>query len=346
MNAFVCPAPIAVQDTVLLGHGSGGKLSASLLQQIFLPAFHNPMLSRLEDQAVLGVQSGRLAFTTDSFVVKPLFFPGGDIGSLAVHGTVNDLAMGGAQPLALSAAFILEEGFSIADLRRVVDSMARAAENVGVPIVTGDTKVVERGCGDGVFINTTGIGMVADGVDLSAANARPGDRVILSGSLGDHGITILTQRQGLELEGSIESDSAPLHTLVAAILAAAGDVRVMRDPTRGGLASTLNEIAAQSHAGIAIREAALPIHEGVRGACEVLGLDPLYVANEGKLVAIVPAASAEAVLAAMRRHPLGAEAVIIGEVVERHPGLVTMHTPFGTTRIVDMLAGDQLPRIC
>jgi hydrogenase expression/formation protein HypE len=346
MSIFVCPAPIAVHDTVLLGHGSGGKLSAALLQQIFLPAFHNPLLSRLEDQAVLSVQSGRLAFTTDSFVVKPLFFPGGDIGSLAVHGTVNDLAMGGAQPLALSAAFILEEGFSMADLRRVVDSMARAAENVGVPIVTGDTKVVERGCGDGVFINTTGLGMVAAGVDLSAANARPGDCVILSGSLGDHGITILTQRQGLELEGAVESDSAPLHSLVAAILAAAGDVRVMRDPTRGGLASTLNEIAVQSHAGIAIRETALPIHDGVRGACEVLGLDPLYVANEGKLIAIVPAASAEAALAAMRRHPLGAEAAIIGEVVERHAGLVTMHTPFGTTRIVDMLPGDQLPRIC
>jgi hydrogenase expression/formation protein HypE len=346
MTAFVCPAPIAVQDAVLLGHGSGGKLSAALLQQIFLPAFHNPLLSRLEDQAVLDVQNGRLAFTTDSFVVKPLFFPGGDIGSLAVHGTVNDLAMGGAQPLALSAAFILEEGFPLADLRRVVDSMARAAESVGVPIVTGDTKVVERGCGDGVFINTTGLGMVAAGVELSAANARPGDAVILSGSLGDHGITILTRRQGLELEGAIESDSAPLHTLVAAILGAARDVRVMRDPTRGGLASTLNEIAAQSHAGIAIRETALPIHDGVRGACEVLGLDPLYVANEGKLVAIVPAASAEAVLAAMRRHPLGAEAAIIGEVVALHPGLVTMHTPFGTTRIVDMLAGDQLPRIC
>ena len=346
MTAFVCPAPIAVQDAVLLGHGSGGKLSAALLQQIFLPAFHNPLLSRLEDQAVLDVQNGRLAFTTDSFVVKPLFFPGGDIGSLAVHGTVNDLAMGGAQPLALSAAFILEEGFPLADLRRVVDSMARAAESVGVPIVTGDTKVVERGCGDGVFINTTGLGMVAAGVELSAANARPGDAVILSGSLGDHGITILTRRQGLELEGAIESDSAPLHTLVAAILGAARDVRVMRDPTRGGLASTLNEIAVQSHAGIAIRETALPIHDGVRGACEVLGLDPLYVANEGKLVAIVPAASAEAVLAAMRRHPLGAEAAIIGEVVALHPGLVTMHTPFGTTRIVDMLAGDQLPRIC
>jgi hydrogenase expression/formation protein HypE len=346
MTSFVCPAPIAVQDKVLLGHGSGGKLSASLLQQIFLPAFENPLLSRLEDQATLNIPAGRLAFTTDSFVVKPLFFPGGDIGSLAVHGTVNDLAMGGAQPLALSAAFILEEGFPLAALRRIVDSMARAARDAGVPIVTGDTKVVERGSGDGVFINTTGIGRVADNLNLSAANAQPGDAVILSGSLGDHGITILTQRQGLELDGRLESDSAALHTLVAAIVTAAPGVRVMRDPTRGGLASTLNEIAAQSHTGIAIRETAIPIHETVRGACEVLGLDPLYVANEGKLVAIVPPDSASAVLSAMRRHPLGAEAAIIGEVVASHTGLVTMQTPFGTTRIVDMLAGDQLPRIC
>jgi len=346
LTNFVCPAPIGVHDTVLLGHGSGGKLSAALLQQIFLPAFRNPLLARLDDQAVLQVEGGRLAFTTDSFVVKPLFFPGGDIGSLAVYGTVNDLAMGGAQPLALSAAFILEEGFPMADLRRVVESMARAADQVGVPIVTGDTKVVERGCGDGVFINTTGLGTVAPDLNLSASNARPGDVVILSGSLGDHGITILTQRQGLELEGALRSDSAPLCTLVAAILGAARDVSAMRDPTRGGLASTLNEIAMQSQVGIAIRETALPIHDGVRGACEVLGLDPLYVANEGKLVAIVPASSAKAVLAAMRCHPLGAEAAIIGEVSERHRGLVVMHTPFGTTRIVDMLPGDQLPRIC
>ena len=343
---FTCPAPLATKDVVLLGHGSGGKLSAELMREIFLPAFANPVLSRLEDQAVLEVAAGRLAFTTDSFVVKPLFFRGGDIGSLAVHGTVNDLAMGGAQPRALSAAFILEEGFSLADLRRIADSMAQAAKRAGVAIVTGDTKVVERGSGDGVYINTAGIGMVAEGVDVSAANARPGDAVILSGAIGDHGATILTQRQGLELEGDLVSDSAPLNGLVDALLSATREVRTMRDPTRGGLASALNEIAAQSRVGIALREEAIPVHAGVRGACEVLGLDPLYVANEGKMVAIVPAAVAEAVVDAMRRHPLGVEAAVIGSVVANHPGLVTMRTAFGTSRIVDMLAGDQLPRIC
>ena len=346
MTGLICPVPLMVKDTILLGHGSGGKLSAELLRDIFLPAFSNPVLSRLEDQAVLQVGNARLAFTTDSFVVKPLFFPGGDIGSLAVHGTVNDLAMGGAQPLALSAAFILEEGFPMAELRRIADSMARAAARVGVPIVTGDTKVVEKGSGDGVFITTTGIGLVAEGVDLSAAHARPEDMVILSGAIGDHGIAILTQREGLELESAVESDSAPLHTLVREILAVTREVRVMRDPTRGGLASTLNEIAAQSRVGIMVREQAIPLHSAVRGACEVLGLDPLYIANEGKLVAIVPAAAADAVVAAMRRHPLGAEATVIGTVTERDAGLVTMRTAFGTTRIVDMLAGDQLPRIC
>jgi hydrogenase expression/formation protein HypE len=304
------------------------------------------VLARLEDQAVLEFGSARLAFTTDSFVVKPLFFRGGDIGSLAVHGTVNDLAVGGARPLALSAAFILEEGFPLADLRRIADSMAQAAARAGVPIVTGDTKVVERGSGDGVYINTAGIGVVAEGVNLSAANARPGDAVILSGALGDHGAAILTQREGLELEGAILSDSAPLNGLVDAIFAVTREVRAMRDPTRGGLASTLNEIAAQSRVGIEVWEEAIPVHEVVRGACEVLGLDPLYVANEGKLVAIVPADRAGEIVAAMRRHPLGEEAAVIGAVSAREPGLVTMRTAFGTTRIVDMLAGDQLPRIC
>jgi hydrogenase expression/formation protein HypE len=346
MTGFVCPAPIATKDTVLLGHGSGGKLSADLLRDVFLPALANPVLSRLEDQAVIEVGGMRLAFTTDSFVVKPLFFRGGDIGSLAVHGTVNDLAMGGARPLALSAAFILEEGFPLADLRRIADSMAEAARQVGVSIVTGDTKVVERGSGDGVYINTAGIGLVADGVNLSAAGARPGDAVILSGAIGDHGVSILTAREGLELEGEIRSDSAPLCGLVDAILAVSREVRTMRDPTRGGLASALNEIAAQSRVGITLREDAIPLHEGVRGACEVLGLDPLYVANEGKMVAIVPAEAAEAIVSAMRSHPLGAEAAVIGTVTARDPGLVTMRTVFGTTRIVDMLAGDQLPRIC
>jgi hydrogenase expression/formation protein HypE len=343
---FTCPAPIATKDTVLLGHGSGGKLSAELLRDVFLPVFTDPVLAKLEDQAVLEVGGARLAFTTDSFVVKPLFFRGGDIGSLAVHGTVNDLAMGGARPLALSAAFILEEGFALADLRRITESMARAAERAGVAVVTGDTKVVERGSGDGVYINTAGIGLVADAVQVSASNARPEDAVILSGAIGDHGATILTEREGLELEGALTSDSAPLNGLVEAILAVTRDVRAMRDPTRGGLASTLNEIAAQSRVGIEVREEAIPLHAGVRGACEVLGLDPLYVANEGKMVAIVPANAADAVVAAMRAHPLGAEAAVIGTVTERHAGLVTMRTAFGTSRIVDTLAGDQLPRIC
>ena len=346
MIDLVCPAPLVGTDTVLLGHGSGGKLSAQLLRDIFLPALANPVLSRLEDQAMVEVGGMRLAFTTDSFVVKPLFFRGGDIGSLAVHGTINDLAMGGARPLALSAAFILEEGFPLESLRRIADSMAQAAAHAGVSIVTGDTKVVERGSGDGVYINTSGIGLVAGGVDLSAANAKPGDAVILSGAIGDHGTAILTQRQGLELDGAIESDSAALHGLVETILSVTRGVRAMRDPTRGGLASTLNEIAAQSRAGIEIHERNIPLHEGVRGVCEVLGLDPLYVANEGKMVAIVPAETAAPVLAAMRSHPLGAEAAIIGAVTGRHPGMVTMRTAFGTTRIVDMLAGDQLPRIC
>jgi hydrogenase expression/formation protein HypE len=348
MIPLVCPAPIATRDTILLGHGSGGKLSAELLHDVFLPAFANPVLSNLEDQATLDLGGARMAFTTDSFVVKPLFFRGGDIGSLAVHGTVNDLAVGGAIPEYLSVAFILEEGFSMADLRRIANSMAAAAANAGVTIVTGDTKVVERGSGDGVYINTAGIGRVRDGVRLSASFARPGDAVILSGSIGDHGIAILSERQGLELETDVASDSAALHTLVDAMFAAstAGAIRCMRDPTRGGVASTLNEIAGQSKVGIEIDERTLVIHNAVRGACELLGLDPLYVANEGKLVAIVARDSADAIVAAMRRHPLGADAAIAGHVTAAHAGMVTMRTAFGTSRIVDMLAGDQLPRIC
>jgi hydrogenase expression/formation protein HypE len=345
-----CPTPLPVRDTILLGHGSGGKLSAELVRDIFLPAFQNPMLARLDDQAVVNVNGQRLAMTTDSFVVKPLFFPGGDIGSLAVHGTVNDLAMGGATPLFLSAAFIIEEGFSMEDLRRVVNSLRQAAADAGVYVVTGDTKVVEKGKGDGLFINTTGIGLVPEGVDFSADRARPGDKVILSGSIGDHGIAILAQREGLEFETQIESDSAALHTLVAGIMGATSDnlsaIRCMRDPTRGGVSSTLNEIAERSRVGIEILESSLPIHEQVQGACELLGLDPLYVANEGKLIAIVAPEVADAVLQAVRSHPLGAEAQIIGTVKKENPGLVTMRTPLGTTRVVDMLAGDQLPRIC
>ncbi|MFZ0419675.1 MAG: hydrogenase expression/formation protein HypE [Candidatus Sulfotelmatobacter sp.] len=341
-----CPAPLVLKDTILLGHGSGGKLSAELIRDIFLPAFQNPVLARLDDQAIVNVNGQRLAISTDSFVVKPLFFPGGDIGSLAVHGTVNDLAMGGATPLFLSAAFIIEEGFSMSELRRVVDSLRCAAAAAGVQVVTGDTKVVEKGKGDGVFINTTGIGLVPEGVSLSADGARPGDKVLLSGSIGDHGIAILAQREGLEFETQIMSDSAALHTLVAEMLRVTRNIRCMRDPTRGGVSSTLNEIAQQSRVGIELEESALPIHEQVQGACELLGLDPLYVANEGKLIAIVAPDAADAVLHAMRHHPLGAEAQIIGTVKKGNPGLVTMRTPLGTTRVVDMLAGDQLPRIC
>jgi hydrogenase expression/formation protein HypE len=341
-----CPAPLPAKDTILLGHGSGGKLSAELIRDIFLPAFENPVLARLDDQAIVNVNGQRLAITTDSFVVKPLFFPGGDIGSLAVHGTVNDLAMGGATPLFLSAAFIIEEGFPVDHLRRVVNSLRQAAVDAGVQVVTGDTKVVEKGKGDGLFINTTGIGLVAEGVELSADRAQPGDKVLLSGSIGDHGIAILAQREGLEFETLIQSDSAALHTLVTEMLGVTRGIRCMRDPTRGGVSSTLNEIAESSGVGIELEESSLPIHEEVRGACELLGLDPLYVANEGKLIAIVAPESADAVLQAMRRHPLGLEAQIIGTVKREIPGLVTMRTAFGTTRIVDMLAGDQLPRIC
>lgn len=343
---LACPAPLPAKDQVLLGHGSGGKLSAELIQDIFLPAFSNPVLSQLNDQAVVSVEGVRLAFTTDSFVVKPLFFPGGDIGSLAVHGTVNDLAVGGARPLFISAAFIIEEGLPMDTLRRVAESLRRAADNAQVTVVTGDTKVVEKGSGDGLFINTSGVGLVPAGLCLGADQARPGDKVLLSGYIGDHGICILAQREGLEFETTIQSDSAPLHALVACMLEVTNEIRCMRDPTRGGVSSTLNEIATQSRVGIALEERRIPVREEVKGACELMGLDPLYVANEGKLVAIVAPERAEAVLAAMRRHPLGVDAQMIGTVTAENAGLVTMRTIMGATRIVDMLAGDQLPRIC
>ncbi len=341
-----CPAPLPVRDTILLGHGSGGKLSADLLRDIFLSAFRNAELSRLNDQAVVSVNGTRIAVTTDSFVVKPLFFPGGDIGSLAVHGTVNDLAMGGAQPLFLTVAFIIEEGLAMDVLRRVVSSLQQAAAEAGVWVITGDTKVVEKGKGDGLFINTTGIGLVPEGIDLSADRARPDDVVLLSGPIGEHGIAILAQREGLEFESTIKSDSAALHTLTAEMLKATSEIRCMRDPTRGGLSSALNEIAGQSQVGIELQESAIQVREEVKGACEMLGLDPLYVANEGKLIAIVEPSMADDVLAAMQNHPLGRQTKIIGKVTGKNAGLVTMRTPLGTTRIVDMLAGDQLPRIC
>ena len=346
LASISCPAPLNSRDQILLGHGSGGTLSAELVRDVFLPAFQNPALAKLDDQAVVNVNGSRIAITTDSFVVKPLFFPGGDIGALAVHGTINDLAMGGAQPLFLSAAFILEEGFSIDALQRVVASVRSAADQAGVQVVTGDTKVVEKGKGDGLFINTTGIGIVPDGLDLSADRARPGDKVLLSGSIGDHGIAILAQREGLEFESTIESDSAALHGLVAQMLKANTAIRCMRDPTRGGLSSTLNEIAQRSQVGVEINERAIPIRDEVKGVCEMLGLDPLYVANEGKLVAIVAPEAADVLLETMRKHPLGKNAQLIGAVSDKDPGLVTMRTTLGTKRIVDMLSGDQLPRIC
>ncbi len=341
-----CPLPIPARDRVLLGHGSGGSMSADLIRKVFLPAFSNDVLNALEDQATLSWGGGRLAFTTDAFVVRPLFFPGGDIGRLAVHGTVNDLAVGGATPLWISAAFILEEGFPLADLERVVASMREACREAGVTLVTGDTKVVDRGKGDGVYITTAGIGRVPEGVSLSIAGARPGDRLLVSGTIGDHGIAVMSAREGLEFETPLESDTAPLAGLVAAMLAACPEIRCMRDPTRGGVSSALNEMAAASNVGIEIVEEALPLRREVRAACEILGLDPLYVANEGKLLAAVPAPHAERVLAAMRAHPLGRNAAILGTVTAEPAKRVLLRSAVGGVRVVTMLAGEQLPRIC
>jgi hydrogenase expression/formation protein HypE len=329
-----------------MGHGGGGKLTAELIEKILLPAFRNPALEALDDQAIVTVNGSRLAFTTDSYVVTPIFFPGGDIGELAVYGTVNDLAVGGARPLFLSLAFILEEGLALEDFRRVVDSARRAAERVGVPIVTGDTKVVGRGSGDKVFINTSGIGLVPPGIALSSSRVRPGDAILLSGPIGDHGIAILSRREGVEFEGEITSDTAPLHELAAAALAAFPGIHAMRDPTRGGVAATLVEIASRQKVGIAVDEQAIPVRGAVRGACEILGLDPLLVANEGKIVVFVPEEGSEAVLEAMRAHPLGREAVLIGCVKAEHPGLVVLRTPIGGERILDLPFGESLPRIC
>lgn len=350
-----CPLPIFDYKNIVLGHGSGGKLTAELIDRIFLPAFANPVLEKLDDQAVVSVGGVRLAFTTDSFVVTPIFFPGGDIGRLAVHGTVNDLAMSGARPLYLSAAFILEEGLAVGDLMRVVESMRAAAAEAGVQFVTGDTKVVNRGKGDQIFITTTGIGVIEGGWNISADRARPGDRIILSGCIGDHGMAIMSQRENLEFEGAIESDCAPLNGLVATMLATPSDtagsgavdfIHCLRDPTRGGAATTLNEIAKRAGVGMLLREHSIPVRETVKGACEVLGLDPLYVANEGKLLAIVVPEMAEDVLRQMRQHELGRDAAIIGEVVAEHPGLVLMKTGVGGTRVLDVMFGEQLPRIC
>ncbi|MGO3934547.1 hydrogenase expression/formation protein HypE [Rhodopseudomonas pseudopalustris] len=330
-----------------LAHGSGGRAMAHLIAELFQPSLDNDWLRRGNDQAAFDVAGGRMVITTDGYVVSPLFFPGGDIGSLAVHGTINDIAMSGAKPLYLSAAFIIEEGFPLHDLQRIADSMGAASRAAGVPVVTGDTKVVERGKADGVFITTTGVGVVPAGLDLSAQQAQIGDKVLLSGTIGDHGVAVMSQRQNLAFETSIVSDSAALHGLVAAMVAAAPQaLRVMRDPTRGGLAATLNELAQQSGVGFRLDEQQLPVRPEVAAACELLGLDPLYVANEGKLVAVVAADAADSVLAAMRAHPLGRDAALIGEVVEDDHRFVQMTTSFGGGRIVDWLSGEQLPRIC
>jgi hydrogenase expression/formation protein HypE len=346
-NGVACPAPIPEDQRVILGHGSGGQLSASLMRDVIGPALAAAAPGGpLNDAAVVEVAGVRLAFTTDSFVVSPLAFPGGDIGELAVNGTVNDLAMMGAQPIAISLAYVIEEGLPIEELRAITESAARAAARAGARIVTGDTKVVGRGAADRLFVNTAGIGQVPDGVAPSADRATVGDAIILSGPIGLHGVAIMSVREGLEFEVEIASDTQALNGLVAAILGACPDVHVLRDPTRGGLASALNEIAAASGAGMVLDEPAIPIPGPVRAACEMLGLDPFHVANEGKLVAIVPAASAAAVVATMRALPEGAEAAIIGRVVADHPAMVTIRTMVGSERIVDMLVGEQLPRIC
>lgn len=341
-----CPAPILDHKTIVLGHGSGGKLTHQLIQKMIVPAFRNPILDTQHDGAVLSMGGARLAFSADSYVVNPIFFPGGNIGDLAVNGTVNDLAMCGARPQYLSASFIIEEGLAMDDFWRILTSMKKAADTAGVALVTGDTKVIDRGKGDKIFVNTSGIGTIPEGVTIDPTLARPGDAIIISGPIASHGMAIMSVREGLEFETPIESDTAPLNGLVEAILYTSDSVHVLRDPTRGGVASALNEIAERSGCGIAIDESSMPVRSEVHGACEILGLDPLYVANEGRLIVFVDPKDAQRVLAAMRAHALGGESVIIGEVVRNHPGLVVMKTRIGGSRIVDMLSGEQLPRIC
>ncbi len=334
------------RDTILMAHGSGGSLMRRLIDEVFVTGFGDSQLSVTDDAATFELPAGRIALSTDTYVVSPLFFPGGDIGRLAVCGTVNDVATSGARPLYLSVGFVLEEGFAVDDLRRILHSMREAAEEAGVHIVTGDTKVVERGHGDGVYINTTGVGVVPEGLTLSATACRPGDVVLISGSLGDHGITVVSTREGLEFSTDLRTDAAPLNHLVAAVLDAAPDTRCFRDPTRGGLASALNEIAGASGTSITVDETRVPVREQVAGACEMLGYDVFQVANEGKMVAVVPAESADAALAAMRRAPYGEDAAVIGEVTDAAAGTVYVRTAFGATRVMDMLVGEQLPRIC
>ena len=341
-----CPIPINEYPAVLMAHGGGGTLTQQLIERMFVPLFANEALAQLHDGAVVTIGGIRLAMSTDSYVVRPIVFPGGSIGELAVNGTVNDLAMCGARPLYLTSAFIIEEGLAMEELWQVVQAMQRAALASGVALVTGDTKVVDRGKGDKIFINTAGVGIVPPGVDIRPDRARPGDLVLVNGPIALHGMAIMSVREGLEFETEIRSDTAPLNGLVEAMIASCPDLHVLRDPTRGGVASALNEIARASGCGILLNEDAIPIPEDVRGACEILGLDPLYVANEGKLLALVPPSCADDVLAAMKNHPLGAGSVVIGKVVEEHGGFVVMKTSIGGNRVVDMLSGEQLPRIC
>ena len=335
---------IVMEDKILLAHGSGGKLSHDLINS-FIPYLSNTILNKLDDSAVFEL-CGRLAFTTDSYTVNPIFFPGGDIGKLAVCGTVNDLSMSGARPLYLSLSFIIEEGFSITELKKILASIHKAAEEAEVQIVTGDTKVVNQGSADKLFINTAGVGVVREGVNISAANAQPGDRIIINGNIGDHGIAVLSQREGLNFQVPVPSDCAPLNKLVAEMLTTSANIHCLRDPTRGGLATTLNDFAEQSNVGIIIEETKIPVAKAVLAACELLGFDPLYIANEGKLVAAVAPADADGILAKMKQNKYGARAVIIGEVVAEHPGQVVMKTSLGASRIVDMPVGELLPRIC
>ncbi|MCG7966746.1 MAG: hydrogenase expression/formation protein HypE [Candidatus Thiodiazotropha taylori] len=349
MNAQLKAFPLRLdtrQGKVDMTHGSGGRAMAQLIQELFLKHLDNDLLRQANDQASFDVAAGRMVMSVDGHVISPLFFPGGDIGSLAVHGTINDVAMSGARPTYLSAGFILEEGFPLADLEKIVISMSHAASEAGVPIVTGDTKVVEKGKGDGVFITTTGIGVVPAGINISGDRAEPGDRIIVSGSMGDHGVTIMSSRENLEFETSITSDSAALHGLVEEMVAVAPEIHCLRDPTRGGLATTLNELAQQSQVGMQLSEAEIPVKPAVASACELLGLDPLYVANEGKLICICSEADAQRLLPVMRAHPLGKESAIIGRVIEDPHHFVQMETLFGGSRVVDWLSGEQLPRIC
>jgi hydrogenase expression/formation protein HypE len=348
-DGWTCPLPLKNYPTIVMGHGAGGKMMNDLIRHLFASEFHNDLLAQLGDSTTLDLSANngqRLAFSTDSFVVSPLFFPGGDIGELAVNGTVNDLAMSGAVPLFLSAGFILEEGLEMETLGRISASMARACQKAGVQIATGDTKVVNKGHGDGVYINTSGIGVIPAGVDIAPQNARPGDVVLVSGTMGDHGIAIMSVREGLQFESEIQSDTAPLNRLVAEMLAVSQEIHCLRDATRGGLSAVLNELAVASNVGIEFEETAVPIHPAVNAACEMLGLDPFYIANEGKLVAFVPASQADKILAVMKNNEYGKEAAIIGHVTEEHLGMVVAKTAIGGSRVVDLPAGELLPRIC